>query len=280
MIGTPRQRAINTSSIYFTLTVGALLLLIPFGWMVSTSLKTWNEADKGSAVLMPAEPQWQNYPEALDKMGFRDSLANTVVITTSCVVGQIISCSLVGFGFARFRFRGRNFLFVLMLSTMMLPGQVTMLPVFIMYRYIGWIDTFFPLILPAWLGSPFFIFMFRQFFAQIPESLLEAARIDGSSSFRVYWTIMLPLSTPVIAIVAIYTFLGTWNDFMGPLLYLHTPENRTLALALNMFNGHYGVRYGNLLMAATCVTLLPCVILFFSCQRYFVDNAASTGLTG
>ena len=129
-------------------------------------------------------------------------------------------------------------------------------------------------------SSPFFIFMFRQFFAQIPESLLEAARIDGSSSFRVYWTIMLPLSTPVIAIVAIYTFLGTWNDFMGPLLYLHTPENRTLALALNMFNGHYGVRFGNLLMAATCVTLLPCVILFFSCQRYFVDNAASTGLTG
>src|SRR5207247_2925608 len=141
---------------------------------------------------------------------------------------QVISSSVVGFGFARFKFRGRSLMFMVMLSTMMLPAQVTMIPVFVLFRGLGWIDTLLPLILPAWLASPFFVFMFRQFFAQIPEELVEAARIDGANHWRVYWQLMLPLSGPVIAIVAIYTFLAAWNDFMTPLIYLNSPHNRTL----------------------------------------------------
>lgn len=225
-------------------------------------------------------PLWSNYPRALSpgKMNFFPALANTVVITTLCVFGQVLSCSLVGFGFARFSFRGRGILFMVMLSTMMLPAQVTMIPVFILFRYLGMIDSFWPLIIPAWLASPFFVFMFRQFFAQIPEELIEAARIDGASNWRVYWQLMLPLSGPVIAIVCIYTFLGTWNDFLAPLIYLNSPENRTLTLALNAFKSQYGTTDVQLLMAASVVCMIPCVVLFFAAQKYFVESVAMTGL--
>ena len=167
-----------------------------------------------------------------------------------------------------------------MLSTMMLPAQVTMIPLFVLFRSLHMIDTFWPLILPAWLASPFFAFMFRQFFAQVPEELIEAARIDGASNFRIYWQMMLPLSGPVIAIVAIFTFMSTWNDFLAPLIYLNSPENRTLAIALAQFNGQYGVRDAHLLMAASFVTMLPCIVLFFSAQKYFVESVATSGLKG
>ena len=229
-----------------------------------------------------ADIQWSNYSVALaaDRMNFWPALANTVVITTLCMAGQIISCSLVGFGFARFRFRGRSILFMVMLSTMMLPAQVTMIPVFILFRWLGLIDSFWPLVIPAWLASPFFVFMFRQFFSQIPEELVEAARINGAGNWRVYWQLMIPLSGPVIAIVAIYTFLGTWNDFMGPLIYLNSPENRTLALALNGFKGQYGAMEAHHLMAASVVCMLPCIVLFFAAQRYFVESVSMTGLKG
>ncbi len=210
-------------------------------------------------------------------MDLEESLPNTVVICVCCVIGQVISSSLVGFGFARFKFRGRGPLFMLMLSTMMLPAQVTMIPLFVLFRSLGWIDTFLPLIVPAFLGGPFFVFMFRQFFAQIPEELMEAARIDGASTARIYWQIMMPLCGPVIAITAIYTFLGTWNDFMNPLIYLNSPENQTLALALAAFNGQHGVSHVNQLMAASFVTMIPCLILFAAAQKYFVENIAMTG---
>src|SRR5438034_3640155 len=211
-------------------------------------------------------------------MNFWPALSNTVIVTTLSVLGQIISCSLVGFGFARFKFRARSILFMIMLSTMMLPAQVTMIPVFVLFRSLGMIDTFWPLIIPAWLASPFFVFMFRQFFAQIPEELVEAARVDGASNWRIYWQLMLPLSGPVIAIVAIYTFLNHCNDLLGPLLYVNLQHRRTLALALNVFRGQYGVSDAHLLMAATVVCMLPCVILFFAAQKYFVESVAMTGL--
>ena len=225
-------------------------------------------------------PSLPNYRKALgpDHLDFKPALANTVFVTTLCIFGQVLSCSLVGYGFARFRFRGRNILFMVMLSTLMLPAQVTMIPVFVLFRAMGMIDSFWPLILPAWLASPFFVFMFRQFFAQIPEELVEAARIDGASHWRVYWQLMLPLSGPVVAIVAIYTFLSAWNDFMTPLIYLNSPHNRTLALALASFKGQFGLSDAHLLMAAAIVCMLPCVLLFFAAQRYFVESIAMTGL--
>jgi multiple sugar transport system permease protein len=271
--------------IYVTLTLGSLSFLLPFYFIVNGSLKTNSEVQAGNFVTPPksvSDIQWSNYPDALapDRMNFWPALANTVVVTTLCVAGQIISCSLVGFGFARFRFRGRSILFMVMLSTMMLPAQVTMIPVFILFRSLGMIDSFWPLIIPAWLASPFFAFMFRQFFSQIPEELVEAARIDGASNWRIYWQLMLPLSGPVIAIVAIYTFLGTWNDFMGPLIYLNSTENRTLALALNGFKGQFGNMEAHHLMAASVVCMLPCIVLFFAAQRYFVESVSMTGLKG
>ncbi|HQY89657.1 MAG TPA: carbohydrate ABC transporter permease, partial [Tepidisphaeraceae bacterium] len=193
--------------IYAILFLGSLVFLVPFYFIVNGSLKTEAEVQAGDFISPPTsvdDLQVSNYPRALaaDKMNFKPALANTIVITTLCVVGQVISCSLVGFGFARFRFRGRAILFMVMLSTMMLPGQVTMIPVFVLFRSLGMIDSIWPLILPAWLASPFFVFMFRQFFVQIPEELIEAARIDGAGNFRIYSQIMLPLSGSVIAIVA------------------------------------------------------------------------------
>lgn len=268
--------------VYVLLALGSVAFLVPFYFVLSGALKTEAELSAGDVASLPLHPQWSNYPRSLDSehLNFRAALSNTVVITTCCVVGQILSCSLVGFGFARFKFRGRGILFMVMISTMMLPAQVTMIPVFVLFKYLGMIDSFWPLIIPAWLASPFFVFMFRQFFSAIPEELLEAAKIDGCSNFRIYWQIMLPLSGPVIAIVAIYTFLGSWNDFMGPLIYLNSPENRTLALALNSFKGQYGTSDAQLLMAASVVCMLPCVLLFFAAQRFFVQSTASSGLKG
>jgi multiple sugar transport system permease protein len=266
---------------YTLLALGSLAFLVPFYFIVNGSLKTDAAVQAGDFIkpVFGSGTQWGNYPRALskEKMDFWPALSNTVVITTLCVCGQIVSCSLVGFGFARFRFRGRSILFIIMLSTMMLPAQVTMIPVFVLFKMLHLVDSFWPLIIPAWLASPFFVFMFRQFFSQIPEELIEAARIDGASNVRIYWQLMLPLSGPVIAIVAIYTFLGTWNDFLGPLIYLNSPENRTLALALNAFKGQYGTTDAHLLMAASVVCMLPCVVLFFACQKYFVESVAMTG---
>jgi multiple sugar transport system permease protein len=268
--------------IYLLLGLGSLAFLIPFYFVVNASLKSSAAVQSGDFITPPshlADVRWSNYPKALgpDKMDFAPALANTVVITTMCVIGQVLSCSLVGFGFARFQFRGRTILFMVMLSTMMLPAQVTMIPVFVLFRMLHMIDSFWPLIIPAWLASPFFVFMFRQFFSQIPEELIEAARIDGAGNWRVYWQIMMPLCGPVIAIVSIYTFLGAWNDFMGPLIYLNSPINRTLALALAGFQGQYGTTDANLLMAASVVCMAPCVILFFSLQKYFVESMAFSG---
>jgi multiple sugar transport system permease protein len=277
----PSRRAL----IYAVLATGAIAFVLPFYFIVNGSLKTNSQVQAGNLTSLPknlSDIQWSNYPDALaaDRMNFWPALANTVVITTLCVAGQIISCSLVGFGFARFRFRGRSILFMVMLSTMMLPAQVTLIPVFILFRSLGMIDSFWPLVIPAWLASPFFVFMFRQFFSQIPEDLVEAARIDGASHWRVYWQLMMPLSGPVIAIVSIYAFLNAWNDFMNPLIYLNSTENRTLTLALNGFKGQYGAMEAHHLMAASVVCMLPCVVLFFAAQKYFVESISMTGLKG
>lgn len=289
-----RGRFAYMLTIYAILVILSIVLLFPMWWMTVVSLETGAEASKAAAsargfAMVPDDPQFGNYPNALTQMGsdshhpwrgFLDALANTVVITTLCVLGSVISCSLVGYAFARLRFRGREPMFILMISTMMLPPQVTMIPMFILFRYLGWIDSVLPLVVPMFFGNPFFIFMFRQFFMQLPYELTEAAKIDGASAVATFWRIMLPLTTPVIAIVAIYSFMFTWNDFLAPLIYLNSPSMRTLAVELNSFNGQYGVENRNLLLAASLITMLPCVVLFFAAQRYFVDQGATAGLKG
>jgi multiple sugar transport system permease protein len=297
-------------ALYSALIAGSLIMLFPLWWMLCVSLSSPAEASAAATGAtqfnwLPNLSNWHNYPDALrqigvnppgvpappeptgwleatlrslrnlscDYRGFLDALANTVVVTVLSVVGQVLSCSLVGYAFARLRFRGRSSLFVLMIATMMLPAQVTMIPMFIMFRWFGWIDTILPLVVPAFFGTPFYIFMFRQFFAQIPEALVEAARIDGCGHLRIWWQIMLPLCRPVIAITAIFVFIFAWNDFLGPLIYLHSQDQMTLAVALNSFKNQYGdFRDSHWLMAASIVTMLPCVLLFFAAQRQFVGG--------
>jgi multiple sugar transport system permease protein len=210
-------------------------------------------------------------------MDFGVLLRNTLVITALTITGQAFSCSLVAFGFARLRFPGREVLFLVLLSTMMLPVMVTEIPKFILFRHFGWIDTFYPLVVPAFFGTPFFIFLLRQFFKGIPYDLDEAARIDGCSSFRIFWQIMLPLCKPVLAVVVIFSFIWTWNDFWGPLVYLRTADKKTLALGLQIFQGVYQTDY-HYLMAASLVVLLPVLVTYVFCQRYFTQGIVMSGL--
>jgi len=286
---TPRSR--SSIPALAALLLGTLVMVFPFYWMTVTSLSTPQQAAASASVRtfhwLPTDPQPANYPAALRRIGskpwigFLDALANTVVITTLCVIGQVISCSVVGYAFARLRFRGRNALFILMIATMMLPAQVTMIPLFLLFRGLGWIDTILPLVVPAFFGTPFFIFMFRQFFAQIPEALVEAARIDGCGHLGIWRRIMLPLCKPVIAITAVFTFINAWNDFLGPLIYLQSEEQMTLAVALNQFQNQYGdFSDMNLLMAASIVTMIPCIVLFFVAQRQFVGGLSLGAVKG
>ena len=273
------------------LLLGSVIMIFPFYWMTLTSLATSAEASAAASAKtfhwLPSDPQFSNYPAAIKKIGskpwtgFIDALANTVVITTFCVLGQVLSCSLVGYGFARLRFRGRDTTFIIMIATMMLPVQVTMIPMFIMFRTFGWIDTLLPLIVPFFFGYPFYIFLFRQFFAQVPEALVEAARLDGCGHFQIWWRIMLPLCRPVIAITAVFVFIFVWNDFLGPLIYLHSEENMTLAVALNSFQNQYGdFSDMNLLMAASVITMIPCVVLFFVAQKQFIGGLSLGAVKG
>lgn len=271
---------------------GAIVMLLPLAWMLAVSLLTPDRALAATVSgdlwrLLPDQPQWGNYPEALARIGstrwegFLDALANSIVVTTAVVVATALSSSLVGFAFARIRFRGRGPLFGLMLATMMLPGQVTLIPLFLLFRGLGWIDTLLPLIVPAFFGNAFFIFMYRQFMAQIPESLVEAAAIDGYGWLGIWWRIAFPLCAPVTAICAVFTFVYVWNDFMGPLVYLHSDEQATLAVALNSFRNQYGgVNRVHLLMAASLVTMLPCILLFLVAQRQFVEGLSKGAVKG
>lgn len=273
------------------LLLGSLVMAFPFYWMLVTSLASPAEASAAASARtfswLPLDPQVSNYPEALRKIGskpwhgFLDACANTVVITTLCVIGQVLSCSLVGYAFARLRFRGRDAAFIVMIATMMLPVQVTMIPMFIMFRAFAWVDTILPLVVPLFFGQPFYIFLFRQFFTQVPEALVEAARIDGCGHLQIWWRIMLPMCRPVIAITAVFTFIFAWNDFLGPLIYLHSEENMTLAVALNSFQNQYGdFSDMNLLMAASVVTMIPCVVLFFVAQKQFVGGLSLGAVKG
>jgi multiple sugar transport system permease protein len=201
-------------------------------------------------------------------------------VTVLVVIGTVLSSSLVGYAFARLRFRGSNPLFLVMLGTMMLPGQVTMIPLFLLFRQFGWIDSILPLVVPAFFGNAFFIFMYRQFIAQVPESLVEAARVDGLGHLAIWWKIMLPLCRPVTAICAVFTFIGTWNDFLAPLIYLHSDENATLAVALNGFKNQYGgLEDVHLLMALSVLTMIPCIVLFIAAQKTFVEGLARGAVT-
>jgi multiple sugar transport system permease protein len=264
---------------YVLLVVGSIMVLIPFFWMVSSALKPNYQIFVFPPKWIPEPIQWDNFWKSMTALPFDIYFRNTLLIEVGVIVGTVLSCSIVAYGFARLDAPGRNFWFVVLLSTMMLPGVVTMIPVYLIFRNLNWVNTFLPLIVPTWFGSPFFIFLMRQFFMTIPRDFEEAARLDGANTWQILTRIMLPLAKPALATVAIFTFMGVWNDFMGPLIYLNKPETYTLALGLNFFKGQY-VSNWNMLMAASIVMMLPLVILFFVAQKAFIEGITLTGIKG
>jgi ABC-type glycerol-3-phosphate transport system permease component len=275
-----RKRERNAKILAFVvLCIGAIVFAAPFLFMLSTSLKTLSQADKMAPFELPNPVYWKNYGEAMAQMNFWVDLRNTVVITYANVVGIMLSSSIVAYGFARLHFPGKNFWFALMLSTMMLPPIAVLLPLYAFYRDIGWVNTFLPLTIPAFFGSAYMIFLLRQFFMTLPHELEDAARIDGCGSFNIFWRIFLPLSMPALITVGIFTFMGSWNNLFGPLVYLRTPDKYTLSVGLAQFNGLYSTEYGRL-MAASIVIVLPLLILFFAAQKYFIKGIVLSGLGG
>jgi len=282
-VGRQGSRAAR-SVIWILLVTFSCIFLVPFAWLLLTAFKPEAQMFAPPTTLeywIPRPATMENFIGAFSQKQFRFPLflANSLLLCELCVIGTVLSSSLVAYGFSRVEWPGRNILFFIMLSTMMLPGQVTMIPVFMIYRKLHWINTFRPLVVPSFLGSAFFVFLLRQFFMTVPEDLLDAARIDGCSEFGIWRKVMLPLSKPALATVALFTFMGTWNDFMGPLIYLLDEERYTLSLGLAMFRGQYNSEYGQL-MAVSAIMTVPIVILFFFTQKTFIQGIKLTGIKG
>lgn len=268
-------RVLRIGGLYAALLAIGALFATPVAWMLSSSLHTLPDVFAQPYRWLPGVLQWENYVRAVTILPVPLFLWNTIVITVPVMAATALSSALVAYGFARFRFPGRDLLFSLCLATMMLPGQVTMIPLYILFARLGWVDTYLPLIVPALFGSPFYIFLLRQFFLTIPKDSEEAALIDGASRLRIWWSIILPQARPALATVLIFTFIGTWNDFFGPLLYLNSPEKATLTLGLNLMKTQVlgsGVVEWNVLMAGSLLVLLPNVVLFFVAQQHFIKG--------
>lgn len=275
-----RIRLFAAIFVYSSLIAISIVILIPVAWMLSTALKEDSEVFLFPPQWIPRVVCWDNFKRALTFLPFGRYFFNTATITFSTLLGELLSSSVVAYGFARLRGRGRDLLFALVLSTMMVPSQVTMIPTFVIFKLLNWVDTFKPLIIPAFFGSAFFIFLLRQFYMTIPVEIDDAAKIDGCTYFGIYSRIMLPLTKPALATVAIFSFMWHWNDFMTPLIYLNSNEKLTLSIALSRFTGMYGMTAWNLLMCASLVVALPCLLLFFFAQKYFIQGIVVTGLKG
>jgi len=275
-----RYRTFKISIIYVVLAVGMVIVILPFLWMVSTSLKTPADIFKIPTVWLPNPIVWANYPNAMTILPFGRFILNTAKITGLAVVGATFSGSLAAFAFARLRWRGRNFMFVLVLSTLMLPFQVIMIPQFILFRELEWLDTYLPLVVPAFFGgSAFNIFLLRQYFMTISPELDDAAIIDGCSRFGVYWRIILPLSKAALMTVVIFIVQNRWQSFLVPLIYLFDQKKYTLALGLRLFQDQYTTEW-ELMMAAATVSMIPVLLVFYYGQRYFIQGVVFTGVKG
>lgn len=274
-----RKEIISKGLAHLVLLAGSIVFAFPFLWLVSTSLKEDTQIFVFPPQLIPDPIRWRNYPDMLEYIPFFRFLANTTYVTAISLVGTLVSCSLVAYSFSRLRWRGRDFCFKLMLSTMMLPYQVRMIPLYLTFRNIGWIDTLRPLWIQSWFGVPYSIFLLRQFYLTIPVELEDAAKIDGCSYFGIYSKIMLPLIKPALAVVGIFTFQGQWNQFTEPLIYINSIENMTISLGLRLFQQEHASEW-SLLMAASTLAILPIVLLFFFGQKYFIQGVVLTGIKG
>lgn len=279
-----RKQMLRKVLTWFGLIVGFIWFMYPLLWTVSGSLKTYADLNRIPPSLFPSEIRWQNYPDAWVRVPFSRFFANTIIITLINIVGTILSCTAVGYGFARLQFRGRKQAFALMLSTMMLPWWVTLIPTYIVFRQLHWIDTWLPLTVPAFFGSASSIFLMRQFFFTLPRELDEAAELDGCNKLGILWRVLLPLMKPVLATIAIFTFIGNWNSYLQPLIYLHRSELFPISIGLQFLRQAVSADTAEpiqgLVMAATVFTSAPLIIIFFLGQNYFVRGIALTGRTG
>lgn len=273
------QRLLRLTLTYLVLALFTVVFVGPFLWMVSTSLKPDAQVFSERVQWIPRPILWSNYPAALASFPFLLYLRNTLFVCVMTMIGTVLSAALPAYGFSRIHWRGRDALFLILIMTIMLPAQVTMIPTFLIFRWLGWTGTFLPLIVPPFLGSAFSIFLLRQFFMTIPQELSDAARIDGCSELGILWRIIIPMAKPAIATVALFAFTGAWMDFVNPLIYLHDESNYTLAIGLQAFLGRHGGEW-NLLMAASTVITLPMLLLFFLAQRTFIQGITLTGLKG
>lgn len=269
-------RVLVTGSLIFF----AFLFIFPFAWMVTTSLKELPQAMQMPPKWIPEPLRWQNYVEATRAIPFWRYALNTIYLCVLGVVGTVASCSLAAYGFSRLRWKGRDTIFAISLGTMMIPFPVMMVPLYGIFRDLGWVGSFKPLWVPMFFGQAYAIFLLRQFFLTIPRDLQEAASIDGCGALRTFLLIMAPLAKPAITVVALFTFMGVWNDFMGPLIYLTNQDQFTLALGLQHFQSKHGGTDMNLLMAASTLVVLPIIVLFFFTQRTFIEGIAMSGLKG
>lgn len=266
--------------VHLLLIAGAIVFLFPFLWMLSTALKPIEQVMTLPPRWIPKPILWRNFIEVFKTVPFLKYTINTLYVSVLTIIGTLISSSLVGYGFSRIKWRGRNTLFIFVLATMMIPFPVTMIPLYAVFRRLHWIGTFMPLWVPAFFGNAFSIFLLRQFFLTIPRELSEAAVVDGCSELRIFSQIILPLARPALLVVALFQFMYTWNDFLGPLIYLTSQDKFTLSLGLQFFQSQHGGTQWNLLMAAATMMLIPVVILFLFTQRYFIEGISLTGLKG
>lgn len=275
------RKILSKTGVTALLLIGSFISLVPLFWLVRSSFMEMVDIFIFPPILWPKKMVWANYTEVLfSSFPFFQYLINTMTILVPVLFGTVITGSMAAYAFARLKFPLKNFFFMLILSSMMLPGAVTLIPTFLMWQSVGLINTYAPLIIPAFFGgSAVNIFMMRQFFRTIPKDLDEAALIDGAGFLRIFFQILLPLMKPTLIVISIFTFLGCWNDFFGPLIYLYDNEKYTLALGLQVFSGSYGGNWGIVMAGATIVTI-PAIIIFFIGQRYFVQGIVMSGIKG
>lgn len=276
----PRSRRwVGTLAAYVVMILIAFIVMIPLLWMLSTSLKERWEIFTYPPQWIPTNPQWHNYVDAFTKYPLARFMGNSLLLVGGNLAGELLAVPLVAYGFARLRFPGRQFFFLVMLGTMMIPVHSRLIPLYSIFSRIGWIDTYWPLIIPSLAGNAFFIFLMVQYIRTLPRELDEAARMDGAGTWTILYRIILPLCKPPLAIVVVYTFWWTWNDFLMPLIFLNSFELFPVQLGLAMFKGRYSVEW-NLFMAATLVTIIPVLILYFFAQKQLIGGVASVGVKG
>lgn len=273
-------RHVNSAAVFLILTGLAVLMIgIPIGWMVLTAFKEPSQIFAWPPVYWPDPIRWQNFSDVMTQMPFLRFGLNSLFIALMNIVGHLFSCTLVAFAFARLRFPGRNTLFMLLIATLMIPGQIMLLPRFVVFQSLGWVGSYLPLIVPSFFGNAFFIFLMRQYIMTIPRDLDEAARIDGASTWDVFFRIILPLCVPPMVVTGVLTFLWTWNEFLDPLIYISKYDDYTIQLGLNMLKGRYNIQW-NLIMAGSLIGVIPPAVLYFFAQKYLIGGIASVGIKG